>query len=480
MEFTGESRGLVFRETENRNSGLVLQVLTVIHVLVNVLFALAATYLLSEYHGKIHKVKGKKYQVTASLYWALVLMCFVGAMAMIAGNCYLYYALKFDSSSPILLFRFTNDSVTIVLVIIELFASFCSPIDPDFFIPYLIRRALFCNLCCRCCGSKVGSRRLQFTILSIAMWIIILFLQLLLSSLLPVAVVTVGNPVPSLALISVLCALFFCMVVFLAYFINAFEGYYIANHRIDKNMRRESVMKFKTLQRNPALIGDWVKNKLVLIAQAFIFLVIFAIVALIVLIFLNFVKAGANTNSVGGLFFSVFPSVVLGGLTWAAKKHLFKEFEDEDEEDDNEDEASQHQETVFKLGGLSFRKSRHQKRKTPVKENNQPDTTIVNIEAPNTDSELSAEEEGSGLSLKDENVNEDRTANKENVSAGGEETGTLPECTGDTTMNESILQTDGLNSMSTHSFYHADELSNTSTLVEPDEDFTRDDTKNSA
>ena len=54
---------------------------------------------------------------------------------------------------------------------------------------------------------------------------------------------------------------------------------------------------------------------------------------LIIIIYLNFVKAGANTNTAGGLIFSLVPSVALGGITWAAKKHLFREFEVEEEDD---------------------------------------------------------------------------------------------------------------------------------------------------
>jgi len=50
------------------------------------------------------------------------------------------------------------------------------------------------------------------------------------------------------------------------------------------------------------------------------------------------VRAGANANSVTGLFFSLFPSVALGGIAWAAKRHLFREFEEEEQEGDNSEE----------------------------------------------------------------------------------------------------------------------------------------------
>ena len=95
-----------------------------------------------------------------------------------------------------------------------------------------------------------------------------------------------------------------------------------------------------------------------------------------VVIYLNFVRAGANTNTVGGLFFSLVPSVVLGGITWAAKKHLFKEFEEEEEEGDKgaeNIETEEVKESVLQIGGFSIRpkvfrrstKKMHNEAKTP-------------------------------------------------------------------------------------------------------------------
>ena len=34
----------------------------------------------------------------------------------------------------------------------------------------------------------------------------------------------------------------------------------------------------------------------------------------------------------GGLFFSLVPSAILNGSTWAAIRHLFREFEEEEKE----------------------------------------------------------------------------------------------------------------------------------------------------
>ena len=365
VEYSQEERGYAFLKGKDRQKGLTVPLLAIIHILLNIVFSLAVTYLLFKYHSEHNQVKGKQYQLVASMYWSIVFICFIGAVVIITGNAYLYYALVFigDQSPDVFGFRIASDFTVGILAVIELISSVLTPHDPNFFIPHLIRRTLCCNQCCRCCSSQSRVNILRRLILGIAMWIIILFLQIAISSVLPIAIVVVSNPVPSLAFVSILIALFFCMVVFVAYFLNAFEGNYISRHRLSKKERRRSSVSLSTLMSDWSMAGGWARNKLVLIAQAFVFLVIFAVVVLVVIIYLNFVRAGANTNTVGGLFFSLVPSVVLGGITWAAKKHLFKEFEEEEEEEgDKAVENSEKEKVKLQFGGVSihpkmFRKS---------------------------------------------------------------------------------------------------------------------------
>ena len=143
-------------------------------------------------------------------------------------------------------------------ITVEFIASIFTPIDPSFFIPHLIWRTLCCNQCCSCCGSHTGQRCLRRAILSVAMWIIILLLQLIMASTLPFAIVAMRNPVPSLAFLSIMIAMFFCLVVLL----NTFEGDYIAHHKLSKEERRKSSLRFDTL-RSPSVVRSWARDKLV-------------------------------------------------------------------------------------------------------------------------------------------------------------------------------------------------------------------------
>ena len=340
VEYEQEDRGFAWYERSNTERR-VFPMLIIIHVLFNAVFMLAATFFAFKYHTTLYEVQGKKYQVIASMYWSVVLFSFIASSVILAGNVYLYLALRIfqDQSQDAFAFRLISDITTIALFIVGLLVSFFTPHNPDFYIPYLVRRILCCNFC-PCCSSKGFQNLLRRIIHSIAMWIILIFLQLIISSVLPLAIVCVRNPVPSLAFLSLMAAMFGCLVVFGAYFINVFEGEYIATHR--KKDRRRSTLSMQIRAR----------SKLVLIANAFIFLVILCITTLVIVIYLDFVRAGADANSAGGLFFSLVPTVILSGITWAAKRSLFKEFEENNPtlgEVDQEEEVS-----LIKIGGFSI------------------------------------------------------------------------------------------------------------------------------
>ena len=401
VEYSQETRGFAFREGRIRNGGITVPMLAVIHILLNVVFALGATYFLHKYHGYLNQVKGKQYQLVASMYWSVVFVSLMGAVVIIVGNCYLYYALIFidDRSLSVFGFRISSDGAVAILAVVELVASMLAPHDPDFFIPYLIRRILCFNQCCRCCGSQTRRNFMRRAVLGMAMWVIILFLQLVIASLLPLAVVVVVNPVPSLAFVSIMVALFFCLVIFVAYFLNAFEGNYIGRHRLSREQRRVSKTSWGTLKKDWNKAGDWAKEKLILMAQAFVFLVIFVIVALVIILYLNFVRAGANTNTIGGLFISLVPSAILGGITWAAKKHLFKELEEEIEAEKEEEEGEMEEneeDTLFKFGGFSFQPRRRKttKRKKTITENGHAPASVNPLDkeaSPSRDHERDSE-----------------------------------------------------------------------------------------
>ena len=378
VQYKQEDRGFAWYENSERERR-VFPMLIIIHVLLNTVFMLAATYFAFKYLATLYELQGKKYEVIASMYWSVVFFSFIASLAILVGNVYLYLALGIflDQSQDAFAFRLISDITTVALLIVGFLVSLFTPHNPDFYIPFLIRRILCCSVC-SCCCPKGFQNLLRRLIHSIAMWIILMFLQLVLSSLLPIAVVCVRNPVPSLAFISLMAAMFGCLVVFGAYFINVFEGEYIATHR--KKDRRLSTLSMQIRAR----------SKLALIANAFIFLVILCITILVIVIYLDFVRAGADANSAGGLFVSLVPTVILSGITWGAKRSLFKEFEeDKPAELDQEEEVS-----LIKIGGFSigskhrksFRRAqqgRKETEKVPGNSVENVETFVINIDLPN-------------------------------------------------------------------------------------------------
>ena len=370
VEYSHEDRGFALREERGGNrSRLTLSLLTVVNILMNIVFALAATYFLHKYHSYLGELRyGKKYQLVASMYWSVVFVCFTSAVVIIIGNCYLYYPLYMidDKTFIVFPFRIASDITVVVLAVAELVASLLTHHDVNFFIPYGVR---IIQRCFRCWGSQNWLDTLNHITLGVGMWIIILFLQLLVSSIIPLAVVTIVNPVPSLAFVVIMISLFFCLVVFVAYILNAFEGNYILKHR------------FSQMERNKGGGTQWEKfnqewsveprERVILFVQAIGFFLIFVIFFVGVILYLNFVKVGGDTNTLSGILISFVPSAILAAITWAAKKHLFKELEEEEEEaedkeEENGDREGGKEKPIFQIGGFSFQ-PRRRRRSTSTK-----------------------------------------------------------------------------------------------------------------
>ena len=372
VELSHEARGFAFRVGRDRSRYSSI-LLNIINVLMNVVFALAVTYFLQKYQNYLKELQcGKKYQLVASIYWSIVFLCFISAIVIIAGNCYLYSCLLMLDDAYIIPFPFrvVSDVTVAILAIGELVASVRTKHDTKFFIPYAIRAILWCF---RCYGSEDWFNTLRHIALSVAMWIVILFLQLLVSSIIPLVVVTIINPVPSLAFVAISTTLFFCLVIFVAYIMNAVEGNYILNHskhRFHEGQQCDSSLWERFRQEWSAAPSE----RLLLFVQAIGFLLISIIFVLGVLLYLVFVRAGGDTNNISGLIVSFVPSAILAAITWAAKKHLFKELEEEEEEGEEEESETvakgSKENRIFQISSLSFRhqSATRRRKKAAIKE----------------------------------------------------------------------------------------------------------------
>jgi len=64
------------------------------------------------------------------------------------------------------------------------------------------------------------------------------------------------------------------------------------------------------------------QERFTLMLQAFVFLVFFGIVSLVIIIYLTFVRAGTSTGTLEGIFLSLVPSAIISAVAWYTKSKL--------------------------------------------------------------------------------------------------------------------------------------------------------------
>ena len=324
-------RGYVFEVTDDPSDSeqTLLPILTVIHILMNVAIALVIMRLVTAYYSSLSVSKTQLNSPVVSIYWSNVFIAILADVMIILGNVGLYAGIGLigENSSSALAYRIINDITMASLIALELVVAIITPKNHKLFIPHVITHGFCCCQCAKCCGWKPGRIFLRKVIQTVAIWALMVFLQIIASSILPVVIVCLRNPVPSFAFVTLLAACLFCLVIFIAHFIH-----------ISGRLRVMDARK-----------------KFSAILQAFVFLVFLGIVALAVIVYLSFVRAGSDTNSISGLIFSLIPSAVLAIGAWVAKSKLLRDDEDENE-DQKGDQAEKGPLSVLTKYGGSFRK----------------------------------------------------------------------------------------------------------------------------
>ena len=268
-----------------------------------------------------------------SLYWSNVFMSAVAALVLILGNIILYdvginISFIIQSSSRAFTFRIVSDITTGVLILLEAAAAILTPkCTCSVHIPTLITHLVCCNRCCNYCATKSRAKKLSWFVQTLALWVQMVFLQLAAASIIPVIVVCLRNPTPSIAFATLMAAVYFCLVVFMAHFFQLIRG--------EKDSRNSRVT-------------------FSLLLQAFVFLVFLGIVACVVVVYLRFVQAGSGTSSVTGVFLSLIPTIGIAGVSWFGKKQLLSEekgeyeIDKENVNDDSQTGISKYTEQIIK------------------------------------------------------------------------------------------------------------------------------------
>ena len=318
-EFDEEDRGYpvqigrtaeIRNSTNNLDAGLLLPVLTTVHVLLMIATALIIMRVIITYSkATLSKIPKSP---AISIYWSNVFMSASGALVLIVGNITLYdigIGISFiqQSSSRAFAFRIISDITTGSLILLELVAAILTPkCTCSVHIPVIITHVLCCYRCCNQCATKSRAKKLSWFVQTVALWAQMVFLQLAAASILPVIIVCLRNPTPSIAFATLMAAIYFCLVVFIAHFIQILRGE-------------------KDTQSTRLLFS--------FLLQAFVFLVFLGIVACIVIVYLSFVQAGSSTSSVAGVVLSLIPTIGIFAVSWFGKQQLLAEEEEEKEDE---------------------------------------------------------------------------------------------------------------------------------------------------
>ena len=297
FELDLDHRGYAFLESgATPTGGILLPLLTAGQVLMNVVIALIIMRLVTAFYAALSDLEDQENSSVVSIYWANFFLAFLANAVLILGNVVLYLGINIISNiSPnALTYRIISDGTTLGLVLLELIVAIATPKNDKLYIPFIISHFIcFCQ-CCKCCGNGSGLAFLRKSIHTLAIWVLMIFLQLVAASIVPVIIVCLRNPVPSIAFVTLMASTFFCLIIFIAHLIH------ISEH-----------MKDSTSQ-----------ERFTLILQAFVFLVFFGIVSLVIIVYLSFVRAGTSTGTLAGIFFSLVPSAIISGVAWYTKRNL--------------------------------------------------------------------------------------------------------------------------------------------------------------
>jgi len=294
LELDVEHRGYAYLQSgATPTDGILLPVLTAGQVLMNIAIALIIMRLVTAYYANLSDSEN---QSVVSIYWANFFLACLANAVLIPGNVVLYVGINVisDISPNALGYRIVSDGTTLGLVLLELIVAVFTPKNDKLYIPFIISQFICCCQCCKCCGNGSGLAFLRKSIHTFAIWVLMVFLQLVAASIVPVIIVCLRNPVPSIAFITLMASTLFCLVIFVAHLIHISER-----------------MKESTTQ-----------ERFTLMLQAFVFLVFFGIVSLVIIIYLTFVRAGTSTGTLEGIFLSLVPSAIISAVAWYTKSKL--------------------------------------------------------------------------------------------------------------------------------------------------------------
>ena len=302
--------------------------LTTLHVLLQVAIGLTIMKLIPSYYSGISKskvtkkVKNSSPSGSVSIFWANVFFAITLDILFFGIDLYLIISVYGGVESAIdeiitstnrstletvFAFGMLGTLVTFILVCLQFFVAAGIPKNTELYIPGLLR-LLCCFFPCQC--KKLGGDFWRKVVQTLAVWFLMVFLQLVAGSVIPYLVLAIVNPVPSVTFLALGTSTLFCLIIFVASLIH-----------VSIQLKKSSCY-----------------HKIVAVAQGLVFIVFLGLVALTVIIYQGVIQSGTSTGFISGIALSLIPSGIIAVLGVAVK---FKLLSDTDEEDDPKEHQNQ-------------------------------------------------------------------------------------------------------------------------------------------
>ena len=294
--------------------------LTALHILLQVAVGLTIMKLIPTYFKSISGGKGGK-QVknnpSVSIFWSNVFFAAIIDVLFVGLDLYLIVSVYTGVDDALRAIVSTGDRsalqtvfafgmlgilVSFTLMFLEFLVAVGIPKNTELYIPGLVK--LFCCFF-SCRTKKMDGIFWRKVLQTFAIWLLMVFLQLVAGSVIPYLVLAIVNPVPSVTFLALGASTLFCLIVFVASII-----------QIGVQVKKSTCYE-----------------KVVLLVQGFVFIVFLGLVAITVIIYQGVVQSGTNTGVVSGIALSLIPSGIIAVLGLAVKSKLLGGGEEEKEND---------------------------------------------------------------------------------------------------------------------------------------------------
>ena len=240
------------------------------------------------YHRFVSRVNGDVNARHASLsfYWGCALVLFFLAMGLHLLDLGMYIILYGSFWDYAVKTCFSTKFVAVVAeLVVCVFVCKRNTITVDIPFQKCTTNVLFCCcFCCCCCSSNLKSKVVQ----TLALWGIMVFVQHITASLIPLCFTIILQPAEVLSILALAASTLFCTIIFVAHLLHLRQ---VAGHL----------------------------QKIAFCIQMFAIVSFIGLAIVSIVVYLQFLTAGVEFNGLGGFLASLVPSIILSAVGWYVK-----------------------------------------------------------------------------------------------------------------------------------------------------------------